>query len=53
MKCAGSLSDRSRCCAFHAMVPNTRPASDYTPRVIPQRSRAVVPLESAQILWQR
>jgi len=30
-----------------------RPPSDYTPRVIPQRSRVAVPLEFAQILWQR
>ena len=39
--------------AYNAAVPATRPASDYTARMIPQRSGAAVPLESAQILWQR
>jgi glycogen phosphorylase len=53
MKCARSLPDASRCCLFHATVPNTRPASDYTPRLIPQRSGVAVPLESSRILWQR
>jgi len=53
MKCARSLPDASRCCLFHATVPNTRPATDYTPRVIPQRSGVAVPLESGRILWQR
>ena len=38
MKCAGSLPDASRGCVFHATVPAARPASDYTARVIPQRS---------------
>ena len=32
---------------------DTRPARDYTARVIPQRSGVAVPLESARILWQR
>jgi starch phosphorylase len=38
---------------FRAQVPATRPASDYTARVVPQRSGVAVPLEAAQILWQR
>ena len=53
MKCARPLPDASRCCLFHATVPNSRPASDYTPRLIPQRSGVAVPLESGRILWQR
>jgi glycogen phosphorylase len=53
MKCARSIPDASRCCLFHATVPNSRPASDYTPRVIPHRSGVAVPLESCRILWQR
>ena len=53
MKCAGSLPDGSRGCVFHATVPAARPASDYTARVIPQRSGVAIPLESARILWQR
>ncbi len=38
---------------YSAIVPATRPAADYTARVIPQCSGAAVPLESARILWQR
>ena len=38
---------------YSAAVSNTRPATDYTPRVIPQHSGAAVPLEAARILWQR
>ena len=34
-------------------VPAARPAMDYTARLIPHRSGAVVPLEAARILWQR
>jgi starch phosphorylase len=43
----------SRGCVFHATLPATRPASDYTARAIPHRSGVAVPLESARILWQR
>ncbi len=39
--------------AYRASVPATRPAADYTARVIPQRDGAAVPLEDAHILWQR
>ena len=53
MKCAGPLPDASRPYVYRATVPTTRPAKDYTARVIPQRSGAAVPLECAQILWQR
>jgi starch phosphorylase len=38
---------------FMARVPASRPASDYTPRVIPYHPQATVPLEAAQILWRR
>jgi starch phosphorylase len=34
-------------------VPATRPATDYTARVIPHRDGVTVPLEEAHILWQR
>ncbi|MGE5113177.1 MAG: alpha-glucan family phosphorylase, partial [Acidobacteriaceae bacterium] len=37
---------------YSAKVPANRPASDYTPRVIPCRPKASVPLEAPQILWQ-
>ncbi len=36
---------------YSTTVPNTRPATDYTPRLIPQRTGASVPLEADYILW--
>jgi len=53
MKCARPLPDASGRSAYHAKVPATRPASDYTVRMIPQRAGVAVPLEAARILWQR
>jgi starch phosphorylase len=53
MKCTQVLADVSRPRICHATVPTTRPATDYTARVIPQRSGVAVPLESPLILWQR
>jgi starch phosphorylase len=53
MKCARPPADASSGCVYNAKAPAKRPASDYTPRVIPQRSGVAVPLESARILWQR
>jgi starch phosphorylase len=53
MKRARRRPDGSRRCVYQAAVPTTRPAGDYTARVIPQRSGVAVPLESARILWQR
>jgi starch phosphorylase len=38
---------------YRAQVPATRPAADYTARVIPKRAGVRVPLETNQILWQR
>jgi starch phosphorylase len=40
-------------CLYSARVPATRPAVDYTPRLIPHNDEAIVPLEAFQILWQR
>jgi starch phosphorylase len=37
---------------YAASVPSSRPASDYTVRIVPAHSEANVPLEAAQILWQ-
>ena len=39
--------------AYRAEVPATRPAADYTARVIPHYSGVLVPLEADRILWQR
>ncbi|HEX6647998.1 MAG TPA: alpha-glucan family phosphorylase, partial [Pyrinomonadaceae bacterium] len=38
---------------YTARIPATRPAGDYTPRLIPHNDEAIVPLEAFQILWQR
>ncbi|MEA5114416.1 MAG: alpha-glucan family phosphorylase [Geobacteraceae bacterium] len=37
---------------YGAQVSATRPAKDYTVRVIPHRTGIAVPLEAAHILWQ-
>jgi starch phosphorylase len=38
---------------YSAQVSATRPASDYTARIIPHHPNVSVPLETEQILWQR
>jgi starch phosphorylase len=38
---------------FSAQVNAARPASDYTARVIPHRPGVAIPLEAAEILWQK
>jgi len=38
---------------YRAAVSTTRPASDYTARVVPYYEGVAAPLEAAQILWQR
>jgi starch phosphorylase len=38
---------------YRAQAPAARPAADYTVRVIPRFTGVAVPLEAAQILWQR
>jgi starch phosphorylase len=38
---------------YSAQVAATRPASDYTPRIVPNHPSVSVPLEAGQILWQR
>ena len=37
--------------SYTAVVGTTRPAADYTPRLIPQHDGALVPLEAPFILW--
>lgn len=37
---------------YEAAVPATRPASEYTPRVIPFHPNASVPMEANQIVWE-
>jgi starch phosphorylase len=38
---------------YRAQVPASRPATDYTARLIPHFDGVAVPLEEAHILWQR
>jgi starch phosphorylase len=37
---------------YTASVPASRPAADYTPRIIAKSEVISVPLEFARILWQ-
>ena len=37
--------------SYGALIPVTRPAADYTPRLVPKNSGAFVPLEAPFILW--
>jgi starch phosphorylase len=38
---------------YCTQVTATRPASDYTARVIPLHAGVAIPLEASRILWQR
>jgi len=38
---------------YSAVVPATRPATDYTACILPHRAGVAVPLEANPILWQR
>jgi len=38
---------------YSVKVSATRPAGDYTARIIPYHPNASVPLEAGQIIWQR
>jgi starch phosphorylase len=37
--------------SYSASVPTSRPAADFTPRLVPQHAGAFVPLEAPFILW--
>ncbi len=47
------MPDSKNTYLYTARVPSNRPASDYTPRIIPAFSGVAVPLELGLILWQR
>ncbi|MBS1190804.1 MAG: glgP [Rhodocyclaceae bacterium] len=53
MRRAGHWPGLAGAYAYRARVPATRPATDYTARVLPHRDGLAVPLETARILWQR
>ena len=51
MKRGSRVSQSSGGFVYTAQIPAARPASDYTPRVIPYHRAASVPLEAPFILW--
>ena len=53
MKRVRQLAGASGGYVYSARVSATRPATDYTARVIPHCDGVAVPLEDARILWQR
>jgi starch phosphorylase len=53
MKPVQQETGASDCRAFIATVSAARPQADYTARLIPHCDGVAVPLEAAQILWQR
>jgi starch phosphorylase len=53
MKCVRQLVGALNGYAYHGEVPTSRPATDYTARLIPQHEGVAVPLEDEHILWQR
>ena len=53
MKRDGKPAGAAKGYSYRAQVPAARPASDYTPRVVPNRDGIAVPLEAGEILWQR
>jgi starch phosphorylase len=53
MKLSRQLVGAVRGYIYSAIVSAARPATDYTARVIPNYDSVAVPLEAAQILWQK
>jgi glycogen phosphorylase len=49
----GRLEGADGGCAYRTRVPATRPATDYTARIVPSHADMAVPLETALIVWQR
>jgi glycogen phosphorylase len=53
MKLLRPMTGASGGYVYNASVPADRPASDFTPRIIPAFHGVSVPLEAPYILWQR
>jgi starch phosphorylase len=53
MKRLRQLTGSSGVHVYSAAVSASRPATDYTTRVIPYFAGVVIPLEDARVLWQR
>jgi starch phosphorylase len=47
------LAGATNAYVFQGIVPDNRPDSDYTPRIVPVHDRASVPLDANFILWYR
>jgi starch phosphorylase len=52
MNPSGPSPDTRGSYTYSAQVSATRPASDYTARIVPHHLNALVPLEAGQIVWQ-
>ena len=52
MRCEKAPSDGKEGLLYQARVPDQRPASDYTARIVPAHPAAVLPLETELIFWQ-
>ena len=53
MSPTGPSPDSPGSYTYSAQVAASRPASDYTARIVPHHPNALVPLEATQITWQR
>jgi starch phosphorylase len=51
MTTVGPLPGTSHGLLFGATVPGDRPASDYTPRIVPTSARAALPMELPLVAW--
>lgn len=53
MKHKRQVQDETGIYIYSITIPATRPAADYTVRLIPHYNGVSVPLEASQILWQK
>jgi starch phosphorylase len=53
MERVSQLTGASGGYTYRALAPATRPATDYTARLMPHYPGVAVPLEAVRILWQR
>ena len=53
MTASGPGADAKGIVTYSAQVAASRPASDYTPRIVPYHPSVSLPLEANQVLWQR
>jgi starch phosphorylase len=51
MERSGAPGSEGKEALYKVLIPAKRPASDYTPRLIPALAEAAVPLEAQQIHW--